>query len=308
MEKLVVILPVYNEETAIHETLKQVREALHKVRTFEHEIICVNDGSTDNTESILRSEAGITLLSHPVNRGYGAALKSGLDYADADWVFITDADGTYPNEDLPRLLQEARKEHNMVVGVRSGPGISKSPLKRMARWLLRRMVQALTGVMVPDLNSGFRVFRHSLYREFQHLLPMGFSFTTTLTVASLYRGYQIKYIPIQYERRKGKSHIRPIRDFLFFSMLILRLASYFEPLRFFLPTSLILVLFGVWRGIRDIIVTNGIGGFSILLTVFAFQFFVLGILADVIVRRTESLSKTPPKNRFFVLRTPSEQN
>src|SRR5581483_9025245 len=172
---------------------------------------------------------------------------------------------------------------------RAGQGISSGPFRRLARWILRKMVHGLTGTMVPDLNSGMRIFRRSLYSEFRHLLPMGFSFTTTLTVASLYSGHKVRYMPVQYQRRIGHSNIRPVRDFLGFVMLIVRLASYFDPLRFFLPVAFLFVALGILRGIRDVIVTNALGGLSLILFFIALQIFVLGVIADVIVRRFQVL-------------------
>jgi len=216
-----------------------------------------------------------------------------LDYCSQEWVFITDADGTYPLADLPNLLANAEGA-DMVVGNRQGLGISSSLPHRLARWILRKMVHGLTGVMVSDLNSGMRVFRKSLYQEFRHLLPMGFSFTTTLTVASLYSGRHVRYIPINYERRIGKSNIKPVQDFIGFSILIVRLASYFEPLRFFLPAAFGLAFLGVLRAIRDIIVVNQFGALSVILMLTAFQVFVLGVIADVIVRRFQMLPVVPP--------------
>jgi glycosyltransferase involved in cell wall biosynthesis len=245
------------------------------------------------TGAVLSRLQGVTVITHEVNRGYGAALRTGLDYCSHDWIFITDADGTYPLEDLPSLLASAEKV-DMVVGNRQGQGISHSPPHRLARWILRKMVHGLTGVMVPDLNSGMRVFRKSLYQEFRHLLPMGFSFTTTLTVASLYSGRRVHYIPINYDRRIGKSNIKPVQDFLGFTMLIVRLASYFEPLRFFLPAAFVLALLGVARAIRDVIVVNQFGALAVILMLTAFQVFVLGVIADVIVRRFQIVPVAPP--------------
>lgn len=280
-----VIIPVYNEQGAIRDTVTRLQQICARVPGYAFEIVCINDGSSDGSGEILAGLSGITVITHDVNRGYGAALRTGLDYCTQDWIFITDADGTYPLDDLPQLLECARTGVDMVVGSRVGSGISQSPLHQLARWILRKMVHGLTGVMVPDLNSGMRVFRRSLYAEFRHLLPLGFSFTTTLTVASLYSGRKVRYIPINYERRIGKSNIKPVQDFLGFAMLIVRLASYFEPLRFFLPASIGLFLLGLLRAIRDVIVVNQFGALSVILFLTAFQVFVLGVIADVIVRR-----------------------
>ena len=288
-----VVIPVYNEERAIEDTVTRIQGICATVIGYQFEIVCINDGSRDGTAGVLSRLPGITVITHDVNRGYGAALRTGLDYCSQDWIFITDADGTYPLGDLPSLLAAAEGV-DMVVGNRQGKGISRSPPHQLARWILRKMVHGLTGVMVPDLNSGMRVFRRSLYQEFRHLLPMGFSFTTTLTVASLYSGRRVHYIPINYERRIGKSNIKPVQDFLGFSMLIVRLASYFEPLRFFLPAALVLALLGVARAIRDVIVVNQFGALSVILMLTAFQVFVLGVIADVIVRRFQVVPMAPP--------------
>lgn len=290
-----IIIPVYNEERAVGDTVTRILEICSRIPGYAFEIICVNDGSTDESARILAEIKGITVLTHPVNRGYGAALRTGLDYCAQDWVFITDADGTYPLEDLVHLLDRAKSGIDMVVGSRGGVGISGHPFRRLARWILRKMVHGLTGVMVPDLNSGMRIFRTSLYSEFRHLLPMAFSFTTTLTVASLYSGRRVEYVPVHYERRIGRSNIKPMKDFLGFVMLIVRLATYFEPLRFFLPASFILFGLGVLRAIRDIIVVNQFGALSVILFLTAFQIFVLGVIADVIVRRFQVFPSTPQR-------------
>lgn len=280
-----IVVPVYNEESVLPETLGRLKKLIEGIRDYQFEIICVNDGSEDRTPEILESLKYVTVITHPMNRGYGAALKTALNYCTQDWICIVDADGTYPIEQMGALLKEAEGGMHMVVGSRQGGGISKSPHKRVARWVLRKMVHVLTGVMVPDLNSGMRVFRRELYLEFRHLLPMGFSFTTTLTVASIYSGYRTRYVPIPYAVRVGKSKIRPFRDFFRFTILIIRLATYFEPLSFFLPFAAATFILGFLRGIRDIVVTNHLGNFAIVLTVFAFQIFITGIMADVVVRR-----------------------
>jgi glycosyltransferase involved in cell wall biosynthesis len=288
-----IIIPVYNEDRAIADTVNRIQAICKQIPDYDFEIVCINDGSSDRSGEILAGLKGITVLTHEVNRGYGAALRTGLDYCSREWVFITDADGTYPLEDLVHLLQSAQTGFDMVVGSREGAGISKSPFRRLARWVLRKMVHGLTGVMVPDLNSGMRVFRKSLYTEFRHLLPLGFSFTTTLTVASLYSGRRVRYIPVDYQRRIGKSNIKPVKDFFGFVILIVRLASYFDPLKFFLPAAFALFGLGILRAIRDVIVVNQFGALSVILFITAFQIFAFGVIADVIVRRFQVLPSTP---------------
>ena len=290
-----IIVPVYNETRAIANTVKRIQAICKQVPGYDFEIICVNDGSSDDSGEILAGLQGITVLAHEVNRGYGAALRTGLDYCSQDWIFITDADGTYPLEDFVDLLKCAESGFDMVVGSREGAGIVGKPLRRLARWILREMVHGLTGVMVPDLNSGMRVFKKSLYTELRHLLPLGFSFTTTLTVASLYGGHKVRYVPVRYQHRIGRSNIRPVKDFFGFVILIIRLASYFEPLRFFLPASLVVFGLGVLRAIRDIIVINQFGAVSLILFLTSFQIFAFGVIADVIVRRFQIVPTAPQR-------------
>lgn len=290
-----IIIPVYNEAGAIQDTITRIQKICAQVPGYAFEIICINDGSTDDSAKILAGIEGITVLTHDVNRGYGAALRTGLDYCTQEWVFITDADGTYPLEDLVHLLDCAEGGVDMVVGNRAGVGISRSPLHQLARWLLRKMVHGLTSVMVPDLNSGMRVFRRSVYSEFRHLLPLGFSFTTTLTVASLYSGRRVRYIPVNYQRRIGRSNIKPVKDFIGFTILIVRLATYFDPLRFFLPAAFGLFALGLLRAVRDVIVVNQFGALSVILFLTAFQVFVLGVIADVIVRRFQVVPYAPQR-------------
>lgn len=290
-----IVLPVYNEERILVQTLDRLKAMAARVPGVSFEIICVNDGSKDGSAAILDNYEGITVLTHVVNRGYGAALKSAIDYCDQEWIFIVDSDGTYPIEDFPRLWESVCAQTDMVVGARQGIGITRNPLRQFARWTLRKMVQALTGVMVPDLNSGMRLFKKSLYEEFCHLLPKGFSFTSTITVASLYGGHVVKYVPIEYGDRVGASNIRPVSDFFGFTMLIIRLASYFEPLRFFLPLSVAVAVLGILRTVRDILVVDSIGSLAVILYVVALNIFTAGIVIDVVVRRTMQIaSRTRP--------------
>jgi len=283
-----IIIPVYNEERVVADTISRLQKITEGISGWQFEFTCVNDGSSDKTAEILAAQSGIRVLTHQVNRGYGAALRTGLDSCHLEWVFIVDADATYPLEDLERLLREAEAGADMVVGARRGEGIKVKPFHRIARWTLRKMAHMLTGVMVPDLNSGMRVFRHHLFQEFRGLLPMGFSFTTTITLAALYSNYPTIYVPINYTRRVGKSNIKPFKDFFAFTMLIIRIASYFEPLRFFLPLAFAVMAVGFLKGARDFIYLGVVGAFAVTVFLLGVQIFVTGILAEVIVRRTSS--------------------
>jgi len=280
------IVPVYNEEDSVEATLQRLKKTL-KESGVSHEIIAINDASKDGSGKILEKVSGVKVIHHKKNKGYGASLKSGILEAAGDWILITDADGTYPIEDAPKLLRE-RKDNEMVVGARTGKHVKIPLTRRPAKWILKMFVRALTGIKVPDLNSGLRVFKKELAIEYWNLLPNGFSFTTTITVMSLVDNHDVKYIPINYFSRKGKSSINPIRDFIGFSILILKLITYSKPLNFYLPSALVVLLLGIAKGTRDYLRTNGIDDLSVILCLVAVQIFFFGLLADMMSKRLKT--------------------
>jgi glycosyltransferase involved in cell wall biosynthesis len=288
-----IVIPVYNEAESVARVIDEVHVAMHAV-SEPYEIIVVDDGSTDNSAAVLRHRADITLLSHGVNRGYGRALKTAIAHAGGEWIAICDADATYPVSALSSLL-EARKDNDMVVGSRTQTRNISRP-RRVGQWILKRMVHALVRVQVPDLNSGFRVFRRELAEEFWGLLPDGFSFTTTITVASLSAQRDVVYVPIDYHKRVGKSSIHPVKDFHNFMMLIIMTATYFRPLKFYVPVAYVLFALGILRALRDIFVLDRLAGLSAVLLVLAVQVWFFGLLADIVVKRSERHHRAPRRS------------
>ncbi|MCD6405453.1 MAG: glycosyltransferase family 2 protein [Planctomycetes bacterium] len=283
------VVPVYNERDAIEQavgSLKEIREDAE----YEMEIIFVDDGSDDGTKAVLEGiqGEGIRVLSHQENRGYGAALKTGIRAAKGDVVAITDADGTYPAERLPEFLREMRENgYDMVVGARTGPGAVIPTVRRPAKWCLNKLANLLAGRKIPDINSGLRIMTKSALKPFMSILPDGFSFTTTITLAMLTSGYAVKFVPIDYKARIGRSKIRPIYDTLNFVQLICRTTLYFNPLRVFVPLSLllvltsVLVLVGSWQWADKIMDVS----FGVIL-MSGVIVLTIGLLADLIDKRT----------------------
>lgn len=212
-----VVIPAYNEERGITAGIEAVRQALASAGR-EHEVIVVDDGSSDGTAR-LAEECGANVVRLGTNHGYGAALKSGIARAKFEWVAIIDADGTYPACELPRMLERVPL-NDMVVGARTGPEVRDPLTRRPAKWALRKLAGTLSGCEIPDLNSGMRVIRKSRVDEFAHLLPPGFSFTTTITLAMLSRGYPVEYVPINYYKRVGRSKIKPSHAFRFAFLIV----------------------------------------------------------------------------------------
>jgi glycosyltransferase involved in cell wall biosynthesis len=244
---LAIVIPAYNEEHAVRATVEEVRRALQG-EAVSHEIIVVNDGSTDNTMSEARA-GGARVIDFADNAGYGHALKAGIAASDSELVAILDADGTYPPSELPEMLRLAGSA-DMVVGDR-GPSMKNVPLiRRPAKWLLGVLASFLARRKINDVNSGLRVFRRPALLRFVPLLPDGYSFTTTITLCMLASDLTVVYHPIAYGRRIGHSKIKA-RHFFKFVFLVLRLTVLFRPLRIFLPLGALLFAAGVFRAARD---------------------------------------------------------
>ncbi|MEQ8995068.1 MAG: glycosyltransferase family 2 protein [Coleofasciculus sp. B1-GNL1-01] len=279
-----IILPVYNEEKGITLTIDHLQNTL-KSANCEYEIIAVNDGSTDKTGELLRSCLNVRVIEHRRNRGYGAALKTGIRQAKYPLIVITDADGTYPNEMIPHLVALTQNA-DMVVGARIGTQVHYSNLRKIPKWFLIRFAEWITNSRIPDLNSGLRVFHKSVVKRFLKILPDTFSFTTTITVAMLTNNYIVHYEAINFHHRQGKSKIKPIRDTLRFIQLILRTGVYFAPLRVFIPISGLFWLGFLFTFIQDIIVRENLTERTLILLIAATQIGMFALLADMLDKRT----------------------
>jgi glycosyltransferase involved in cell wall biosynthesis len=282
-----IIIPAYNEERAIIRVVEEVRDAMESF-PFEFEILVVDDGSHDETAAQART-TGVRVVQHRQNRGYGEALKTGIRHARFDRVAIIDADGSYPANEIPRLAA-LLDDAEMVVGARTSANAAIPLIRRPAKRMLTWLASYLTGVKIPDLNSGLRLFRRALAIEFFDLLPSKFSFTTTITLAALNSGYLVEFVEIDYYARTGKSKIRPIQDTFNFFMLVIRLTLIFRPLKIYLPIAISLFL------LAAVVVAVGWFGFgkifdntALILLFAAFQSVAIGLLADVVnVRRSRS--------------------
>jgi len=278
---LTVLIPAFNEEQSIANTLQTILQAVQFLPAFE--VIVIDDGSKDKTRDIAKT-LPVIVIENEANLGYGASLKKGLLQARYDWILIADADGTYPLEDIPKLLQD-RENYAMIVGARVGEVVQVPLLRKPGKWLITRLAEYLSSQKIPDLNSGFRVFRKEVAMRFFTLFPEGFSFTTTLTLAVLTNHYRVKFVSINYHKRVGVSTIHPIRDFINFTILIIRICAYFKPLNVFMPPALLLILFGFIKGVIDYTGQGHLGLLSITMGLTGIQMIFIGLLADLIDRR-----------------------
>ncbi len=279
LPSITLLIPAYNEENGIGPVLEQVKSI-----GLPGEIIVVDDGSTDRTFEVAQA-SGVRVVRHDVNRGYGQSLKTGILASNYDIIVITDADGTYPNEEIKNILSHM-ESHDMVVGARIGANVNIPLIRKPAKKMLNMLANYLAGVTIPDLNSGLRAFRKNIAREFFPILPSGFSFTTTITLAMLSNGYRVKYLPINYHQREGKSKIHPIRDTLGFTALIIRTTLYFNPLKVFMPMSGMIALAAVALLVYSKFVIGRVMDISVIVLLSAaLQVAVIGLLADLIDKR-----------------------
>jgi glycosyltransferase involved in cell wall biosynthesis len=254
------------------------------------EIIVVNDGSTDDSIKILEENNSysiyekIKIISHKKNLGYGAALKTGIRHAKFENIVITDADCSYPNEMIPKLLEILTKEHaQMVVGSRTGKNVSYSKIRSIPKWFLKKWVSWIANKNVPDINSGLRVFKKDVAKKLFFILPNSFSFTITITLAMITSGRHVVFEPIDYKDRKGTSKIRPIRDTFIFLKLIFRTGILFAPLRVFSPILYILYFLLIVTLYFDFQSSN-ISDKSILLLILSGGLTMFAIICELIIK------------------------
>jgi len=279
--KLSIIIPAYNEKESIEKVINELKEITNQ----EYEIIVVNDGSTDQTEKILGNIENIKLINHPKNRGYGAALKSGIKKAQGEYILIIDGDGTYPVNEIPKLLKYVNN-YDMVSGMRKGKNFDARWFysQRLAKFILKKIAGYVTKTKIPDINCGLRIFKKEVIEKYWDLYPQGFSFTTTSLVAFLANDYQVKFISIDYHGRKGKSTLKPFKSFIGFISLILKLSLFFKPIKVFLPLGIFIFLIAIGITIYGFVWKNIFYDTSvILLSATALQTFFFGLLAEIIV-------------------------
>lgn len=284
-EEASIIIPAYNEREGIPHVIESL-QSLRKRHGNRWEIIVVDDGSTDGTPELIGNLPDIVLIRHPFNRGYGAAIKTGIRHAQYNTLIISDADGTYPVQDIPRLLAQLSKSE-MAVGARGINDANIPFIRKPAKWLLNKLANYLTGIKIPDLNSGLRAMKKDVVMKFIHLLPDGFSFTTTITLALLTNDYAVEFIPIEYKMRSGRSKIRPIRDTMNFLQLIIRTVLYFDPLKIFLPISAFFFIASIAVLILSYLFTPKIMDITtVILFISSVQILAIGMIADLIDKRS----------------------
>ena len=281
---LSIVIPAKNEAGSIADVVSRARGAFS-----DAEIIVVDDGSSDETGA-LAAAAGATVKQHPVSLGNGAAIKTGARTATGDLIAFMDADGQHSPEDLQRLVERLDEGFDMVVGARHSGGHA-SVARLFANSVYNRLATRMSGQHVSDLTSGFRVARADKFKRFLYLLPNGFSYPTTITMAFLRSGYPIDFLPIEVGRREGKSHIRPIRDGIRFLLIIFKIATLYSPLKIFFPVSSAFFLTGLGWYAYTFSTEGRFTNMSMLIFSAAVIIFLIGLISEQITALTFSRSE-----------------
>jgi glycosyltransferase involved in cell wall biosynthesis len=283
-----VVLPCYNERDHIELEVKRIRAALEEAG-LGYELICVDDGSSDGTRELLQSIGGIRTILLPRNQGVGTARRIGTQQARGQVVVWTDADMTYPNDRIPELVAQLDDTYDQVVGARRTEAGTSKLARVPAKWAIRKLACWLTNTDIPDLNSGLRAFRREVARPYLRLLPAGFSCVTTITLAFLSNGHPVKYVPIDYFKRAGRSKFHPLTDAYNYILQVLRMVMYFNPLRVLMPVGLTLMAATTAKLAFDLVVHHfRVTGSTVLVGLAAFNIMAIALLADLVVRRTSA--------------------
>ncbi len=270
-----VVIPAKNEANSIGNLLCRLNE-----HDFISEIIVVDDGSSDETADIAKTNHA-TVLSHPYSMGNGAAIKTGARNASGDIIVFMDADGQHNPEDIAAFIQKIEQGYDMVIGARKTDS-QASTTRLIGNFLYNKLASIMTGQKIEDLTSGFRAVRSRHFRKFLYLLPNGFSYPTTSTMAFFRSGLSVCYIPIQTPKREGKSHIKIFKDGTKFFIIILKIGALFSPMRFFLPISILLFLIGATYYGYTYINFGRFTNMSALLFISSLLTFLIGIISEQI--------------------------
>jgi glycosyltransferase involved in cell wall biosynthesis len=288
-----IILPVYNEVGHLRDEIDRITKAMDE-SDYSYEIIVVDDGSTDGSGTELRALEGIKLIQFLQNRGSGASRKAGTHQARGDIVVWTDVDMTYPNDEIPRIVDEM-PGWDQVVGARTSEQGTKRFVRVPAKWLIRKLAEYLTATKIPDLNSGLRAFRREVADQYLHLLPAGFSCVTTLTVAFLSNGYSVKYVPISYSPRAGESKFHWWSDTRRYLLQVVRMVLSYNPMKVFMPIAVLVLLIASGKLVYDVFARDlAIAGNTLLLFSAGFILLLAALIADLVVQVSKPVHEVDP--------------
>lgn len=275
-----VVIPAYNEEKAIGPVIHEVRETMSST-SYTYEILVIDDCSSDSTFEKARAE-GVRVIRRIRRGGSGASRRTGIEAAKGNIIVMLDADGSYPANEIPQLLQYL-PDYDQVNGARTSEQGTLKWLRAPAKWFIQTLASYLTFTRIPDLNTGLKAFKKDIMKKYLWVLPDGFSCVSTMTLAFLANGYAVKYVPIPYRKRIGTSKFHPLKDTLAYLTTVVRIVMYFKPLRVFMPLSLLLLIGSAVKSYVSFVSTGSLQESDIMIFVAAILLGALGLLADLIV-------------------------
>ena len=289
MDKISLVIPCFNERSAIEDTINEIEFYLGKIL---HEIIVVDDGSFDGTYEILKNRSDIKVVRNPYNKGYGYSIKKGIMEASGEIIAITDADTTYPIESILLMIKKLEEGYDLVIGKRENLKIVDPLPKRISRFLFKVLAEFVAGERILDVNSGLRVFRRDVILKYFPNTSSGFSFSLSTTLIFILEGLSVFYFPIEYRSRVGKSKIKYLRDTLRSAQILVETITMYNPIKIFILISAMISLLGLIILIVPIFTSPlntllGIMGFMILQGTALFT-FSLGLVAFLLKKRVFS--------------------
>lgn len=280
---LTIVLPAYNEAGAIGPVVSRLAKAFPAA-----ELLVIDDCSTDATAEEAKA-AGARVISHKYNMGNGAAIKTGARHAQGEILVFMDADGQHSADDVQKLLDKLEEGYEMVIGARDNRG-QAGKRRLLGNFLLNKLASLLTGRSIKDLTSGFRAARAEVFRQFLYLLPNGFSYPTTSTMAFLRSGFSVAFVPIAVRQRKGKSKISLTRDGIRFLVIIMKMTTLFSPMRVFFPLSMLFLTLGLARYCYFYWLTGGFSSMAGVMFITSMLVFLIGLVSEQITALHYGLS------------------
>jgi len=272
---ITVVIPAKNEAENLELLLPELADYISLDR-----VVVVDDGSTDNTLRVCETQ-GVRTVKHAYSKGNGAAIKSGARLADTEWILFMDADGQHPPSAIPSLIAQCEKGADLVVGARSAEAQANFG-RSLANSLYNHLSSIIVGHKILDLTSGFRLVRRQYFLEFIHLLPNGFSYPTTSTMAFFRAGYSVNFVPFEGKKREGKSHISPLKDGVRFLLIIFKIAILYSPLKVFFPASMVFFFGGILYYAYSYIEMGRFTNMSALLFICSMMVFLMGLISEQI--------------------------
>ncbi|RJQ32459.1 glycosyltransferase family 2 protein [Candidatus Parcubacteria bacterium] len=283
-----IILPAYNEEEAIGKVIDDVTFAMNNSSyKDEYEILVIDDVSQDSTAEIAQTKAA-RVIKRKVRGGSGASRKTGILESKGEIIVMLDADDTYTASDIPKML-EFFPEYDQVNGARDSEKGTIKFLRVPTKWVIRKIASYLTGVNIPDLNTGFKAFKKELMLKYMWVIPDGFSCVTTMTLAFLCNGHSVKYLPTNYKKRKGSSKFHIVKDTSKYLQTVIRMIIYFNPLKFFLPFFVVVFSIGILKVLVEFIwLSHRVQASSIIIILASVNIFFFGVIADLLVSQQKA--------------------